>query len=47
MILSIDDARKLLGEDADKFSDESIEQMIKGFDLIADIVIDQHLKEKE
>ncbi len=45
--MSIERARQLLGSDANRFSNENLEEMIKSFEIIAGIVIDQHLKERE
>ena len=45
--MSIERARQLLGDEFAFASDESILQMINTFELIANIVIDQHIKERE
>jgi cyanophycinase-like exopeptidase len=45
--MSIERARQLLGKEFINVPDSTIEQMIQTFGLIANIVIDQHLQERD
>ena len=41
--VTVDDARKILGKEADKLSDEEIHKMINGFRLVATIVLNENV----
>lgn len=37
----VDEARRIIGTDADEFSDEEIEKLIRDVDFLTDIAIEQ------
>lgn len=47
MILTIKEARDLLGKKGSKYSDSELEEIINLFSLLADLIIDQYLKQRE
>lgn len=47
MILTIKEARELLGEKGSKYSDGDLEEIINLFSHLADLIIDQYLAQKK
>lgn len=43
MIISIEEARKLMGESSKKYNDKQIEEVINIYDFLADMAIDCYL----
>lgn len=46
MILTIKEARELLGEKGSKYSDGDLEEIINLFSYLADLIIDQYLAQR-
>lgn len=46
MILTIKEARDLLGDKASRYSDEDLEGIINLFSYLADLIIDQYLAQR-
>ena len=46
-LITVLEARRHLGKDADALSDEQVEVIIEHLDFIARLAIDQYLKDKQ
>lgn len=47
MTISVKRARELVGKEADKYTDEQIEEIISNFEVLADIAIDDFIEKRK
>ena len=47
MIVSVREARKILGKEAKQYTDEQIEEIVNLFTAISDLAIDSYLEKKK